>query len=837
MPQLAIAAVSAISVSAAGAITFSFSTFALNAALGFALEALTPKQSSVPAGRSYQGESVDSVAAHQIIYGRTKVGGVKVYSEETQNNKYLHKVVAFAGHTVESFDEIYLNDDLVTLDGSGNVTSPAKYSGYARIKVHLGGVNQAADSDLVSESNGLWSTNHRLRGIAYLYGRFVYNVDVFPNGEPVITAVIKGKKVYDPRTGITAWTSNSALCLRDYLLSKYSLNETVDNIDDDLFSAAADVCDEAVPLLAGGTEARYACDGAFLSSTKPVDAINAILVTMGGSVWFSQGKWRVKAAAWKTPVDTFDENDLRSGLSVTTRNSRRDNFNIVGGKFRGEESLWVESEYPEYRSGTFVDDDNGLESKANVDLLMVGSSPRAQRLAKIALYTSRDQIVVSGLFSLRAMSLQVGDIIYFNNTRMGWTAKTFEVKNWEFSIDQEMNLVVKMTMKEITPQSFDWTTVDESVFESNNTNLIDPFYVDPVGLGVSSEVQVNYEKLTNILYANVTSSDSSKISKVEVQYKLSSSSTWKPVGIGSVGQYAVVDIPDGTYDVRARSTNYLSVSSDWVVVSSYKISGMAESPTNVSSLSANLSGSNITLTWPASPDADLSHYIIRHSVAEAGATFANATTAAEKVSRPATSITLPARPGTYSIKSYDKTGNASAGYTSVIVPTNAMPTFANNPTIVKSTGTNFVGTKVNTSAASGELRLTSYGTAPSSGTYDINLNIDTTTPRRVTARLDIAVTRFADASGLWDSIPGLWDSWAGLWDDWTGAIQLADTDVVSYISITNDDPAGASPVWSDYVPFIAGEFYGRAFRFRVQLKSETAGVTPSISSITARVSY
>lgn len=837
MPQLAIAAVSAVSFTAAGALTFSVSTFALNAALGFALMALSPKPQTSGAGTAYSGESVDSAAPQQIIYGRTKVGGVRVYTEETDNSKFLHKIIAFAGHEITSYDEIYLNDELVTISAVTNlVTAPAHYAGLVRIKKYLGTTAQVADPDLVAESSGLWTTSHKLSGIAYVYARFEYSSEAYPNGEPIITAVIRGKKVLDTRTGLTGFSSNSALCLRDYLTSKYSIQESASYIDTDLVSAAANICDENITTNSG-VEDRYSCDGAIISSVKPVDGINAILVTMGGTLWFSQGKWRMKASAWVTPVVTFDESHLRSGISISTRNSRRDNFNIVGGKFRGEASKWVEDEYPEYRSNTFISVDGGLESRAEIDVLMVSSSPRAQRLAKLALYRSREQLTFSATFSLVALKVQVGDTVYINNTRAGWTAKAFEVQTWTFVLDDNMTLAVKMTLRETSSAAYVWNLADESVFESNNTNLSDPFYVEPVGLTVSATTAIIYEKLTNVLTASVTATDESKIRKVDVQFKKSSDANWKAMGSGPVGRYDAIDVADTTYDVRARATNYLDVKSDWVVVTGYPVTGLAGVPTDVAAFTANLSGSNVSLTWNASPDPDLSHYVIRHSVDESGATYANATTAAEKVSRPATNITLPGRPGTYHIKSYDKTGNASTNYSSSIIPSAAMPTFANNPTLVKSTATNFTGTRVNANIAAGDLRITSTASLPASGTYEPSGYIDTLAVRKVTSRVDVITTRYAAASGLWDDMSGLWDSWAGLWDDWTGSVQLSDTNVMCYISITNDDPAGASPVWSAYAPYTAGEFYGRAFRFKLELTSETTGVTPSVSSMTARVSY
>ena len=45
---------------------------------------------------------------------RLESGGAIVYDEATgDNNKYLHRIIAVAGHEVQSFDEIYVNDEVV----------------------------------------------------------------------------------------------------------------------------------------------------------------------------------------------------------------------------------------------------------------------------------------------------------------------------------------------------------------------------------------------------------------------------------------------------------------------------------------------------------------------------------------------------------------------------------------------------------------------------------------------------------------------------------------------------------------------------------------------------
>lgn len=913
MPPIVVAAAATVATAFttgfAGAVGFAalmstsaLTFFAVNAALGFALNALTPKV-GISSGQGYQSNAIDSVADHQIIYGETKVGGVVVYKEATDNNKYLHKIIAIAGHEIDSFTQIYLNDSLLTIDGTGNVTSPSKYDGFVRINLHTGSPDQLADSDLVAESNSGWSSSHRLRGIAYIYARFKFNADKFPNGEPIITAVVKGKKVYDPRTGLTSWSDNSALCLSDYIRSDQGLSEIADNVDYTMVSVAANICDESVALAIGGTEKRYTTNGSFITSVTPSNVIDSLSRPMGGMIWFTQGKWRMKAAAWTTPVLTLDENDLRSDINITTRNSRRDNFNGVGGKFRGPETNWVASDFPKISSATFVAVDGGLESSIDLDMLFTRTPTTAQRIAKIALYRNREQITVSANFGLRALSLQVGDVIYINLTRAGWAAKTFEVQSWRMVPTEGNDLQIEMTLRELSAAVFNWSA-EESAFEANNSNLIDPFYVVPIGLELTSEVRSFRESLTNVIIAKITASDPSGIERVEVQGKKSVDTIWTPIGTGQLGTYEYISVDDSAFDIRARAWNFLSVKSDWVLQTGFVVSGLAAPPEDVKSVRANVNGGTINLEWDPVGDLDLSYYKIRHSVEEAGATYANATTAVAKVSRPATSVSVPARPGTYTIKAYDKTGNASTLYNSVVVPSTALESFGT--TTLDTESPTFAGTKTNCSVTSSELRINSTslvstsasgdgttatigfatqasapfpvgssilvsGIAPdlyngnyivtactttsvsflstavgsqtvagkitfAAATYEFTGYIDTLAQRRVRSRIDSTVNRVAATSGLWDSMSGLWDGWAGLWDDWTGSVQNADTDVKAYISITQTDPA-ASPVWSDWQLFKAGDFYGRAFKFKVELSSETADVTPSVSALVARVQY
>jgi hypothetical protein len=809
-----------------------FGTVALGAA---ALRSLTPKPSIGGIGgsnRGYQTTAIGTALDHQIIYGKVRVGGARIYDEATgENNKYLHRIIAVAGHEIQSFDEIYINDELATLDGSGNVTSPSKYSGKVRIKLHLGASDQTADSTLVSESVH-WTTQHRLRGIAYMYVRLAFDADVFPNGIPEITTTISGKKVYDPRTSTTVWSDNPALCLRDYLTSSYGIAEDTANIDDTLVIAAANVCDQT-STDAGTT--RYTCNGAFTTASTPYDMINGMLTSMDGSLWYAQGSWRMKPAYWTAPVLDLNEDDLRSSVSVSTRHSRRNNFNTVKGTFRGEESNWQTTDYPQVTNVAFVDADNGQESVADVDLPFTDNSIEARRIARISLERNRQQLTVSASFGIKTLQVQVGDNIRLTNSRFGWTNKEFEVVAWSFGLTDGLDLQTQMTLRETAESVYD--EVDDGVvYERDNTTLLSPFEVPSVGMAATTRTQVIREKLTNIITLNVTSGAPERIDHVEAEFKLSSDTDWITLGTGQLGKFEAVDLEDGNYDFRARAINTFGIKGDWNELDGINASGLLEPPSDIASLVAEVNGPVITLDWQAVPDLDLSYYIIRYSPDLVGASWGNALTYVDKVSRPASSVSVPARSGTYMVKAVDKSGINSVNYTSVVVPVANIEPLANTLSLTDSPS--FTGTKTNTEVVSNELRIDDYVTAPSEGEYFFSNYIETgdSTVKRCRVYVSGLTTRHDDTAGLFDDQPGLFDNAPGLFDDLGGSSQFSDTNIITLVSITQDDPAG-SPTWSDYSAIKVADLSARAFRFKVKLTSVANNVTPSVSALTAYVEY
>ena len=850
-------------------------TYAISLGTSAAIKALLPMEEQT-GDQGYLLTQRGSTMPHQVIYGKTRIAGGIVFQGVTDNNKYLHTVLAFAGHEVEDFETIYLNDEIITLTGnevtdSGNDNVYGKFylkTGRPAVRIvkKLGTSTQTAvtSSDLgVISPPAKWDINCKLLATAYLYIVLEYNADVFPNGVPEVTAVVKGKKVYDTRTNSTAWSDNPALCLRDYITSgkgatnttiyNYGISEDVESVDDSLVSIAANACDYlSYPSLSGNT--RFSLNGAFTTNTTPYNALQNLSTSMDGLLWYAQGKWRMKPAYYTTPVLDLNEDDLRSGISISTRHSRRDNFNVVKGTFRGPESDYQPSDFPQVPElnsttyNTLLASDGGQESVIDLELPFTDNTTEARRIALINLERNRQQISVQATFGLRAFQVQVGDIVRLSNTRFGWVNKEFEVSTWSFGVQDNYDLLVSMSLRETRESVFD--DVDDGVvYESDNTLLPSPFDVPTVAVTLSQEYRIINEHVTNVLVVNVSSTASERVDYVEVEYKKSTDSTYSVLGTGDLGRFEILDIEtplagaSGTviYEVRARAINAFGIKGDFTDAQK-TVEADTTGPAAPSTFTKTLSGGTVFFSWTASSDLDLSYYKLWHSSSTTAAfNDGSPVVIIDKIARPATSVTYPALSGTFFIEPYDKSGNEGTSTSLVVLPSD-LPVLGTIQTDTENPS--FAGSKTNVAVATGpnpdELRLSSFATAPSTGTYEFTGYLDTSSTRTVRVSTNLTSTRHhANASGgvvNWDDIPNNWDTWPNNWDDWSDEDQpYGDFNTTIYVAATNDDPAG-SPTWGAW-QVAAGEVTGRAFKFKAELDSTSNNVSPSISILEGIVEY
>lgn len=523
----------------------------------------------------------DAAAPVDIVYGQVRKGGVITYLESTgTDNKYLHMFIALAGHEVESIGDIYVNDKVASFSGN-NITTATDGTDTDNwnSKIYVQKFTGASGQDIYTSLSGLSAkptidASFTGDNIACLYVRLTYDVDTFASGIPTITAVVKGKKVLNtsgvPQTYPAS--ANAALCIRDYLTNYYGLDTPTSTVDDTAFGVAATDCDDDVALSGGGTEKRYTINGVISTGQSLQQNLDSLVAACGGSLFYSQGKFKLVAGVYNSSVKTLTIADLRSPIQLSTRVSRRDNFNSVYGTFNDAGQDWVEADFPPILStgaGSFLEEDNGYDNPLDIDLPLTTSSATAQRLAKLTLFRAREQMAFSAEFGMEAFDLEVGDTVSLTLERYGWTTKEFEVVEWGLRSDQDGgDLRVLLTLRETSSAAFSWSA-EETDLTANNTSLPSPTSTESVSFGattVGSEVDNDGTTLPFIKFSwSVT--DESNVDYYDFQWKLTTDSDYNSVQTKETSFKLSPALSLVDYDYRIRSVNHLGVRSAFTTAS------------------------------------------------------------------------------------------------------------------------------------------------------------------------------------------------------------------------------------------------------------------------------
>jgi len=605
-----IGAAIAVPIVFAGATITAFgfaAAFAIGAGFSALSRALIPKPDL---GAQMRGTTVttrDPAGPRKIIYGRVRSGGNTVFIDHSgSDNKYLHLVVVFASHEIQAYDEIWFNDNKIWTASGG---FQGDWGTYVTIDRKFGTAGQAASTSLVSASS-YWTTDHKLSGIAYIAFRLEWDQDKFPQGVPNITAVIRGKKVFDPRDESIGYSTNPALCVRDYLLdSDYGLGESASAINTASVIAAANLCDEQVSLSGGGTQDRYQCNGIIDTGNQIKSNIEQLLSSMGGKLTYSGGEYFIDGAEYRAPSITIDESVIISSIKTQTKQSRRSIYNGVKGTFIAEEKNYKVLDYPAQISSTYATED-GDPIFLDMPLPFVSNNFQAQRLAKIALLKSRQQVVISMTVNLAGLKIKIGDTISLDYEKLGYDGKVFEVIGYELVISGSGEMGVQLECIETASSIYDWTTSDEEDFLSGGElDLYDGRTVDNVTTLAATEVALvgpdgNTKTTVELTWAAPTDAF---IDFYKVRWNESGTTNYfhaetKETRILISG----LDVTSN-YDFRVQVQNLLGVTSTGTSLLNQALDGDTTAPGLPTSTSVTGGVQTITAEWTNPTDADFKH--------------------------------------------------------------------------------------------------------------------------------------------------------------------------------------------------------------------------------------
>jgi hypothetical protein len=548
-----------------------------------------------------------AVAPRRTVYGRARVSGPLVYAvSEGSDNKFLHRVIPLAGHEIDAFERVYFNDDELALGAALPATTdfsqPTTGGRYmengqpvAHIEGKIGSASQTAMATLIAASAGQWTGDHRLQGVAYLRAQTNYTPQVYTEGLPNVSALIRGKKLYDGRNGLTLWSDNPALAIRDYLVNALAVPSV--RIDQASFDAAANLCDEYVTMdtaatadpaawaaymvtainygtweFVGGTtvrQRRYRFNGVVESDDTPGEVLEQMVQACAGWLSYTGGVWRLVAGGYTAPTLTLAERDLRGGPSFRPRPGRRDLFNVARGTYTGPATRYVATDWPPLVSSAFVTADGGQQMPLDLDLPFTNDAVAAQRLGSIYLQRSR-QGVLTFPATLTALALRPGDTVAITLPRFGFSGEVFRVEGWQLSEDLGVDLV----LREEAAAIYTWTPGATIRDPSPQLNLPSPFTVPAVtGLTATSGVATNYVQndgtiiQRTLLSWNTTGNAFARV--VQIRSRLVGVTEWThhPDAEDGAGKAYLSNLKTGSlHEISARRLNTIGAAGAWTTI-------------------------------------------------------------------------------------------------------------------------------------------------------------------------------------------------------------------------------------------------------------------------------
>lgn len=604
-----------------------------------------------------------------VIYGERRVGGVRVFVSTRDvifgdPNEYLYIALAMAEGEVESITDIHLDDKPIT---------DSKYSGLYTINVHTGADNQAYDP-LLTEANAGWTSSHKLSGVAYLAIKLKWNEDVF-SGMPEITAVVKGRKVFDPRDSSTAWSNNPALCIRDYLTNdRYGKGLPASAIDDDAFEDAADDCDQTVTFYLGGSTGKiFECNAVLQTDETLFNNLEKMLMGCRGFLPYSQGQYGLIIDKSRSSVFAFDEETIVGGIAITGE-TKESKFNRVLVKFANPEVDYQPDQavWPvggSTQEAALLAEDNGTLLVEEIDLDTTTNYYAARDLARVILRRSRNAIRASFNATSESLQLTVADVVTVTHSTPGWTAKPFQVE----SIVMNYDGTCSVSLLEYDSSLYTYDTAAEQT-DYPDTELPDPFSVTaPIDLSVTASTTIALDgTIVPAITISWVASTDSFVSQYELAWS-TDNTTFESIITSNVEHTIAPAVAGATYYTRVRAISAIGAKSDAITANGAS-SGDTTAPAVVSSPSATGGQGSITLAWTNPADKDFSNAEIYRSTATDG-TYTAIASVSGGYGLASSFVNGSLSDSTqyfYKIKSVDYSGNKSA-FTAVVDATTSAP--------------------------------------------------------------------------------------------------------------------------------------------------------------------
>lgn len=583
----------------------------ITAGISLIQAALTPKPSQ-PGPEDVQQSFRQNAQPRTRHYGRVKSSGPWLFGATDAGA--FHKVIALAHGEIDAIEEFWIDDASVEIDGSGFVTTDP-FNSKAKIQYTLGEASETAYSDLVSTFTE-YTTAHRGDGIATLYakqlplGQAEY-YDLFPNGiNTLYRVVLRGAKIWNPKTEATEWDDNAASVIRDFMTSADGMR-----LPESIFTTpvaqqgwedAFDVADDEMTLKAGGTEEQFRLWGSYTLQERPGDVVGRMLACCDARLApTSDGGVTLKIQTGEAPTVTLTEDDILDVTELTRGLDREQRPNTIRAQFydpdadyaSGDADPWVDAADVTARGSEPLD----------ASFMMAPSHSQCRRLMKRLYYRQNPEWVMRISTNMGGLACVGEDAVTIQLADFGIDDR-FEIQNLEFNFG-EGGIIEGVTLDVIAMPSsaYEWTAASEEGTKPVTTS-VDESSTIPVPTGLT----LTYTASTAILEIDADAPPSDSLTLL-YRIKPTSSSDWITLGppLGAT-QAQVYGPTDGVeYEVQAQHLSSTSRESEWTASATITITSDETAPGDVTLNSSSGGSGQAVLNFTAPNDANFNRVVIK----------------------------------------------------------------------------------------------------------------------------------------------------------------------------------------------------------------------------------
>jgi len=418
-----------------------------------------------------------------VVYGQRKVGGTVVFLDtEGSRNEKLYVAMALCEGEIEGYDKIFID---------GVDWNDSRFTNYRNIERFEGDPDQIAKGPLTELST--WTSNHRLRGLAYLGCKFTMpeiksqdDADKNPwGGVPQLQAVIRGKKIASAATAgasdyatetaaATTTSSNPADIILDYLRNPvYGRGLSNDRIQFSSFASARQTYDTTVTYADGGQGKLFTMNAVIDTGDSVMNNLKKMLVQCRSGLPYIQGKFHLKpldSGSTTSPVDPtptevfhIEEQHITDGVEIIdpgTRNQANQvRVSYIDPNAAGGNSDWSMNEviYPEVGSARDLEmlaEDGNKRITKEYNLEFITNPSQAGYHAKLMCENERKVKTLSVSCTAELHFVEIGDIVKMTYAPLGINGNFYRVMAMEIT----QNYEIELTLREHQPGVYGFGT-------------------------------------------------------------------------------------------------------------------------------------------------------------------------------------------------------------------------------------------------------------------------------------------------------------------------------------------------------------------------------------------